>query len=200
MTRKTIDSDVVQRLAKSADFVVLTGGALVLTTALAQPGQPEAVGFFALLVAFACLLGMRGLGLYAPRQWAQMGWTTASSIAICVVAGAALFALSHLTKLQLPAIWIAVWSALCAVHFSITRFIAGLWAVPAAKAGHFKTRIAIVGGGQAAEDALNLLEQSTSADFEVLGLFDDRFDNRSPESVQEAPEARHHHRSCALRA
>ena len=95
MTAKTIDLDVVQRLAKAADFVVLTGGALVLTTLLARPGQPEAVGFFALLVAFCGLLGMRGLGLYAPRQWAQMGWTTASSIAMCVVAGAVLFGLSH---------------------------------------------------------------------------------------------------------
>ena len=184
MTAKTIDLDVVQRLAKAADFVVLTGGALVLTTLLARPGQPEAVGFFALLVAFCGLLGMRGLGLYAPRQWAQMGWTTASSIAMCVVAGAVLFGLSHLTQLELPTAWIALWSGLCAGHFSITRFIAGLWAVPAAKAGQFKTRIAIVGGGQAAEDALNLLEQSQNEDFEVLGLFDDRFDNRSPESVK----------------
>ena len=184
MARKTIDVDVVQRLAKVADFVVLTGGALVLTTIMATPGQPEAVGFFALLVAFSGLLGMRGLGLYAPKHWAQMGWTAASSIAMCVVAGAVLFGLSHLTQLELPPAWIALWSSLCAGHFIITRFVAGLWAVPAAKAGHFKTRIAIVGGGQAAEDALNLLEQSQNEDFEVLGLFDDRFDNRSPESVK----------------
>ena len=102
-----------------------------------------------------------------------------------------LFALSKLTQLALPNLWIALWSALCTVHFSFTRLIAGVWAVPAAKAGHFKTRIAIVGGGQAAEDALNLLEQSQNEDFEVLGLFDDRFDNRSPESVKKTQKAWH---------
>ena len=66
MTTKSIDVEVVQRLAKGLDFAVLTCGALVLTMLLAVPGKPEAVGFFALIVAFASLLGVRGGGFGAP--------------------------------------------------------------------------------------------------------------------------------------
>ncbi len=181
---RTIDADVVQRLAKAADFCVLMGGAVVLSTLLAAPGHPEAVGFFALMLTFGSLLAMRGLGLYVPRVWAKGFKTAAISAAVCCLAGAALYAVVKITTLNLPPVWISLWCGLCAVHFLMTRLIAQVWAIPAERSGQFRKRIAIVGGGQAAEDALNLLEQSPSEDIEVLGLFDDRFDNRSPESVQ----------------
>jgi Undecaprenyl-phosphate glucose phosphotransferase len=184
MLAKSIDIDVVKRMAKSMDFVVLTGGAFVLTLFMAAPGKPEGVGFFALLVAFSSLLGIRGLGLYEPRAWTHGTVTAVQSIAISVLIGGLLYGVSLLTPVELPLAWITAWSVLCAVYIGVSRTLAALWAKPAAAAGHFKTRVAIVGGGQAAEDALNLLEQSPSSDIEVVGLFDDRFDNRSPESVR----------------
>ncbi len=184
MTKRTIDSDVVQRLAKGADFVVLTTGALVTSLLMAAPGQAETIGFFALVVAFASLLGVRGLGLYVPRVWANGLLTAAKSFSIAALVGAVMFGVSRLTPLDLPVKWVSAWYGLCVVHFMITRLFAQVWAKPAAKAGQFKTRIAIVGGGQAAEDALNLLEHSPQNDFDIIGLFDDRFDNRSPESVK----------------
>ena len=49
--------------------------------------------------------------------------------------------------------------------------------------GRFRKRIAIVGGGKAAEDALHALESSRDLSFEIIGLFDDRYDSRSPKSV-----------------
>jgi Undecaprenyl-phosphate glucose phosphotransferase len=58
------------------------------------------------------------------------------------------------------------------------------WAIPASRNGKFQTRVAIVGGGAAAEEALNLLAQSPEEDIHIAGLFDDRFDNRSPASVK----------------
>jgi Undecaprenyl-phosphate glucose phosphotransferase len=184
MAIKTFDLDVVQRLAKAADFTVITGGALLLTMLLAKPGNPEAAMFFALLVAFTSLLGIRGLGLYAPRLWPRGLMTALKSHCIAIVAALALYAVSKLTPLELPFIWLTLWTAMCAVYFAASRLLTQIWAAPAAKSGRFKTRIAIVGGGQAAEDALNLLEQSPDDAIEVLGLFDDRFDNRSPESVR----------------
>jgi Undecaprenyl-phosphate glucose phosphotransferase len=181
---RTIDVDVVQRLAKAADFCILMLSALLLTTLMAQPGHPEAVGFFALLMTFGSLLAIRGLGLYVPRVWARGLKTAAISSAVCCMAGAAMFVIAKLTMLSLPFAWVGLWCGCCTAHFLITRTIAQFWAIPAERSGKFRKRIAIVGGGQAAEDALNLLEQSPAEDLEVLGLFDDRFDNRSPESVQ----------------
>jgi Undecaprenyl-phosphate glucose phosphotransferase len=184
MATKTIDIQVVQRLAKFADLAVLTSGALVLTITHAQPGQPAAFGFFALLVAFTSLIAVRGLGLYVPRAWAKGFMTAFKSFAISGVAGGALYVVSKITPLDISILWVPLWCGLCALHFFSTRLIAQIWVKPAEQAGNFRTRIAFVGGGQAAEDALNLLEQSSTDEFEVLGLFDDRFDNRSPESVR----------------
>ncbi len=184
MVRTSIDIDVVQRLAKAADFVVLTGGALTLTAALATQSKPEVIGFFTLLVALTSLLGVRGMGLYVPRRWANGFETALKSFSIAAISGGALYMLTYFTPLTLPASWIALWCGLCGLHFFATRLLAQIWVKPAERAGHFRTRIAFVGGGQAAEDALNLLEHSPSDEFEVIGLFDDRFDNRSPESVR----------------
>ncbi len=184
MARKSIDLNVVQRLAKMADLAVLTSGAFVLTVLQSKTGQPEANGFFALLVALTSVLGLRGSGLYKPMAWTH-GLTSAfKSFAISVFAGAMIYVVALLTPVDLPFTWITSWAVLCAPYFFISRMIAQVWVRPAERAGQFRTRIAFVGGGQAAEDALNLLEQSNTDEFEVLGLFDDRFDNRSPESVR----------------
>jgi Undecaprenyl-phosphate glucose phosphotransferase len=184
MATRSFDIEILQRLAKGTDLVVLTAGALALSVALGPAGQPEATGFFALLVAFSSLLGVRGLGLYNPRLWANGVLTALKSFAVCAVAGALVFLVSTLLVLDMKPLWITCWYALCAAHFFITRLIAKRWAVRAVKSGTFKKRIAIVGGGQAAEDALTLLEHSNSEDIIILGLFDDRYDNRSPESVR----------------
>ena len=184
MAIRTIDAEVVKRLAKATDFVVLSAGALLLATFLATPGHPEAVGCFSLMVAFASLLGLRGLGLYVPRVWANGPLTAVKSAAVACIVGTLAFYISKFTLLQLHPQWISLWCVLATSYFLATRLVAQIWAAPAERAGQFRTRIAIVGGGQAAEEALKLLEQSPSEDTEVLGLFDDRYDNRSPESVQ----------------
>ena len=202
MVVRTIDADVVQRLAKAADFAVLTVGCVVLTLLFSPDGLPAAIGFLALLASFACLLAMRGLGLYEPKAWADGSRNAFKSAAVSIIVGGAVFVVSKLLPLSLPSVWLFIWCQLCSLHFLATRLIAQIWAGPADKRGQFRTRIAIVGGGQAAEDALKLLEQSPLQDIEVVGLFDDRFDNRSPESVQKykklgtitelAPYAREH--------
>jgi Undecaprenyl-phosphate glucose phosphotransferase len=69
-------------------------------------------------------------------------------------------------------------------HLALSRFIAQAWARPVAKQGRFRKRIAIVGGGKTAEDALNALQSSPGLDVEIIGLFDDRFDGRSPQSIR----------------
>src|SRR4029078_11685704 len=39
-------------------------------------------------------------------------------------------------------------------------------------------------GGKAAEEAIESLESSPGLDIDIVGLFDDRFDDRSPEAVR----------------
>lgn len=184
MLTRTVEVEVVQRLAKGIDILVLTVGALFITVVHGDTPSHDALGFFALLVSLATILSLRGLGLYEPRHWAAAGLMAAKSFSAAAIVGAAFFLVSKATVLSLNVNWLASWLLLAALHFVITRFVARWWALPALRAGRFQKRIAIVGGGQAAEDALNLLEASQDPDFRVMGLFDDRFDNRSPASVR----------------
>jgi Undecaprenyl-phosphate glucose phosphotransferase len=109
---------------------------------------------------------------------------TAQAFSAAAIAGAASFAIAKPTAVSLPLVWISMWCGLSALYFLGSRLLAKSWAKPAADRGQFNLRVAIVGGGPTAEEALHLLEESKGLNIEVVGLFDDRFDNRSPNSVR----------------
>lgn len=185
MTTKTIDHEVVQRLTKSLDLLVLTSIALVLTLQAANtPYQVSVAGFFALLIAFSSLRLIRGLKLYAATAWFNGLSTAVKSLAVVSVIGLSAWWLSPLVSLDLDRNWAVAFLVLSATYLSLTRLATHVWSQPLAKQGSLKRRIAIVGGGKAAEDAIHLIEQSQNLDAEVVGLFDDRFDNRSPDSIR----------------
>jgi Undecaprenyl-phosphate glucose phosphotransferase len=183
MVHASIDSEVVERLAKYLDFIALVTAGLVFTVLFSLPGQLEATTFFALLVVFSSLLGIRGASLYQPRSWLNGTRAALKSFSISTLSGGVLFLMTFILPIDLHTDWLAAWCEFTAVYFLMTRFVGQAWTRSAAKNGKLRKRVAIVGGGQAAEDALKLLENSLEEDIEIIGLFDDRFDNRSPESV-----------------
>ena len=183
-----IDVEVTQRLLKAADFAVLGVSAVILSLTLpARVVTGEAavlIGFVVLEMTLLCLLAMRSLGLYEIGRIARWFTCTMQSALICIVIGIANFALLKFFVPTLPWTWQSWWAILVIAHFGITRLaVAGL-VRPLAHAGRFRKRIAIVGGGRAAEDAIKALEHSNSVDCEIIGLFDDRYDERSPKSIR----------------
>jgi Undecaprenyl-phosphate glucose phosphotransferase len=184
MTARTVDIEVVQRSLKALDFAILGLGALVLTVVQADPSQREAGSFLALMLAFATLLMLRGLRLYLPKAWRNGPGSIIRGTAAAALAGGAIFALGLFLGIGLDLHWLADWLILAASWLGLSRLVTMFWAIPASRKGKFQTRVAIVGGGAAAEEALNLLAQSPEEDIHIAGLFDDRFDNRSPASVK----------------
>jgi Undecaprenyl-phosphate glucose phosphotransferase len=53
--------------------------------------------------------------------------------------------------------------------------------------GRLRRRTVVVGGGKDAENLIEQIRASASHDIELLGLFDDRIDDRSPETVAGYP-------------
>ena len=187
MQTRFVDGAVAQRLLKVTDFVVLAFGALVL--GLRSALNPDAatssfIGFFALTLAFLCLVLLRGFKLYEPRYLALAASSVIYSFGIAVIAGLGLHGLVGFFGLSLSGLWTTQWLMLCGVYFAVSRIAVQLWARPLLNAGRFKRRIAVVGGGKAAEEAISILENSKALDIEIVGLFDDRYDNRSPDSIR----------------
>jgi Undecaprenyl-phosphate glucose phosphotransferase len=183
-----VDHEVVQRTVKSADALAFVLAGLFVTTAPgvlgSRPDAPAVLGFLLIILALSTVLVLRGLGLYRMKALVEGRWTFLKSLSAAFITGSAICVGTSRLVMPLPADWIPGWFSLLVLHFSITRFALQAWAQPIAAAGRFRKRIAIVGGGRAAEDALNAIESSRNLDVEIVGLFDDRYDARSPDSIR----------------
>lgn len=187
MQTRFVDGAVAQRLLKVMDFVVLTLGAMVLgirSIAIDSPTQSISVGFFAFTLAFLSLVLLRSFKLYEPVRLATAATSAVFSFAVVCVAGLGLQALAAMAGLALSTFWTTQWLMLCGIYFPLSRIAVQLWARPRLQSGRFKRRIAVVGGGKAAEEAITILEHSKGLDVEIVGLFDDRYDTRSPASIR----------------
>ena len=182
-----VDREIVERILKFLDVGVLFSASILISltsTENLSSASPAIIGFLAVELALICVFGMRALDLYDIKAMVQGPWTAIRATACCFVLGGVLFALTHLFLLEMNFSWLYLWMIVLPVYFGLTRGLAALWAAPRAAKGRFRQRIAIVGGGKSAEEALNLLEASRNLDIEIIGLFDDRDDARSPQSIR----------------
>ena len=182
-----IDPEIVQRLLKATDFIVLFSWATVLFLLSVQASDNNAfalITFLALEIAFGALLAMRWLQLYDVASLLKPLRGTAIAAGISFVAGAVIAAAADAVLFDVSSLWLKGWAGMCAASAAVTRLAAWAWARPHARRGAFRQRIAIVGGGKTAEDAIDTLENSPGLDVEIVGLFDDRDDERSPASIK----------------
>ncbi len=187
MERRALDHEVGMRLLKTLDLVVLTPLAFIPAVLLDRSGLPTAqvlVGFYAIALAFFCVLFVRNSNLYGPRAFFAplhaMLKTSAAFVLLGEISGVAI----QFTGLAFAASWFGIWALGAIIHVAVSRALVALIYRKEAKRGQLKRRIAIVGGGKAAEEAIVTLQRSKGLNLEIVGLFDDRFDNRSPASLR----------------
>jgi Undecaprenyl-phosphate glucose phosphotransferase len=181
------ESEVVQRLLKCADLLALGTAAFFITLQSAvnlTPASPAIIGFFTTTMVLALVFLLRETKFYNPQYLARGISCALYSWAVAIILAAIFQYLASFIALQLSGAFMPNWIFVCGIYFPISRLLAQLWAKPIADHGHFRRHIAIVGGGKAAEDAIATLERSDDLNIEIIGLFDDRNDNRSPDSVR----------------
>jgi lipopolysaccharide/colanic/teichoic acid biosynthesis glycosyltransferase len=181
--KRFVDPQRVQRRLKAADFVVLlvaTMGVFLGSSLWIPAHAVSLIAFFALEVAFGSVLTMSWIGLYGLDVLLDLGRGIVSALAVTVGLGAVAFLITHLGLFALEPWWLSGWVASCAVHFTLTRTAAFLWARPKAAAGAFRQRVAVVGWGEDADDAVRLLAEADPLRLQVVGLFDDRGSRAGP--------------------
>jgi Undecaprenyl-phosphate glucose phosphotransferase len=185
---KYVDEEVVQRLLKVFDLTVFFVTALILSTIFATsqniPNASAISGLFAIQLALLSVFITRDLQLYEPVSLVSGFWMSAKTSAAVLICGFASFAFVDRFLFPMDHSWLPIWAVVTAIYLGLSRYAAQLWARPIAKLGRFRKRVAIVGGGKAAEDALHALEASRNLNFEIVGLFDDRYDLRSPQAIR----------------
>jgi Undecaprenyl-phosphate glucose phosphotransferase len=109
-----------------------------------------------------------------------VGWTIVMTV---LTAGIFFFKAGDL----LSRVWLISWyagGAVLLVGFRLgLRALVGRWTAQ----GRLRRRTVIVGGGKDAETLIEQIGASASNDILLLGLFDDRIDDRSPEMVSGYP-------------
>ena len=175
--KRRVDPRKVQRRLKTADAVVLliaTMGVFLGSSLLIPAHAVSLVGLLVLEVALGSMLMMSWIGLYGLDVLLEPRRAIASALAVTLGIGAIVFFSTHLGLFALEPLWLSAWVAVCALHFATTRTAAWAWARPKAAAGAFRQRVAVVGWGEDADTAMQLLDGIDPVRFEVVGLFDDR--------------------------
>ena len=134
--------------------------ALVLTSVLVVALQG--------LNAFS-VITIRSPGRFGPR----MGLTWASLLGVAW--------LLHTAVTRAPATWIADWALLGGACLAMERLGFAAVVRTLARRGLLSRRAVIVGGGDDTTALLEILLARRDPELEILGVFDDRSDERSPE-------------------
>ena len=152
-------------------------------------GQP---GFYIPVILAACLLAnvvfnaARTHRITAYRTILNqtsrvlVGWTL---VMVVLAVGIFFFKAGDLFS----RVWLASWFAGGAVLLVVYRMALRALVMRWTRHGRLRRRTVIVGGGSDAETLIDQINASASNDIALLGLFDDRVDVRSPDSVAGVP-------------
>jgi len=180
---------VVTGLAQAIEAMLLVTLGFGIFTSYVEPGQ----GFIyiptiLLVVLFANVLfnAAHTHRITAYRTFVQQtGRVLAAWSAVFVILIALVFLLKGGEAIS--RVWLVSWylsGGLVLVLFRLSlRALVRQWTAE----GRLRRRTVIVGGGSDAEHLVEQIKTSAGSDVRILGLFDDRDDDRSPESVAGLP-------------
>ena len=178
-----ISMAVIRGAVRAFDFAIVV--ALGLTIALLYVDEPIVVGNAAFLSAVigtgvATVAAFELLQLYSlpalasflrqmPR--ALLGWTATFAL---LIAGLFFLKVGH----EFSRVWFALWFATGAVALTAERFAVGTVVRHWTRQGRLFRRAAIYGGGAITEKLIGELEIDLDSDVRIMGVFDDRGDER----------------------
>lgn len=186
---RPLSGAVIAGVAQALETLMLA--AIGLAIFFAYVGREEASFYVPLVVAASLLANVlqnlaqsHRIVLYRTLL-RQIGRTLAawSVLFVALAVGSFLFKASDMVS----RVWLVGWflsgSAALVVFRLGLRALVRRWTAQ----GRLKRRTVIVGGGKDAEHLIEAIRRSADSDVELFGLFDDRDDARSPETVAGYP-------------
>jgi len=186
---KTISSTIVIGLVQVVEAVLLAAiGLGIYLTYVADEND----SFYALIILVAVAMANISFNVTGTHKIAayrsiaeQTGRVLAawSLVFIAIVIGAFLFKVSEMMSRVWMVSWFISGSFFLIVYRLSVRKLVRHWT----DVGILKRRMVIVGGGHDAKYLIKSMEQRSARDIELLGMFDDREDERSPDKVAGCP-------------
>ncbi len=182
---------VLAGVVRLVEFTMLLAAGVVIYEIYVVSQWGRSLDYYTVMPAMAstAVVLLQGLGLYTTASFRTpvrhglkiaAGWSL-----VFVVALAAVFFL----KLDgsFSRVWLLGWYALGLVLLAVERFALAVVVRALTHQGKLDRRTVIVGGGELADPVLRDLAAQNDGDLQILGLFDDRTDKRSPDIVAGYP-------------
>jgi Undecaprenyl-phosphate glucose phosphotransferase len=186
---RTLSGAVVVGIAQVIEAVLLAGLGYFIFETLVEIGE---AGFYVPVILASCLLAnvlfnaARTHRIVAYRTlFNQLGRVLVSWTLVMTVLAVGIFffkAADLFSRLWLLS-WFVGGAVLLVAYRLALRAVVMRWTA----AGRLRRRTVIVGGGKDAEVLIDQIRASANNDIRLLGLFDDRVDARSPDSVAGSP-------------
>ncbi|MGD1036862.1 MAG: undecaprenyl-phosphate glucose phosphotransferase, partial [Roseiarcus sp.] len=178
----------VARAIESA-LIALTGLAVYFAYVVRNVGQQP--GYFPLIVVVAALSmvafqSLHGYAALAYRHPVRQMFRISGAWALVFLA---VFAAMFFLKLDgvVSRAWMAGWFALGLGALTLERAIFSRVVANLARSGRLQQRAVVVGGGEIGGELLRELSKGEEAEVRLLGVFDDRGDDRAPDMVEGYP-------------
>ncbi|WP_029029703.1 undecaprenyl-phosphate glucose phosphotransferase [Salinarimonas rosea] len=174
---------------RALEAVLVVGSGLVAHAAYL--GGVVSFEYWVALLSIGALaiLAFQALGVYsigAFRAFFRFGFKIAVGWSLVfLVALAAVFLLK--AGATFSRVWLVSWFVAGLAVLTIARLVTALVFTSMTRAGRFDRRTAIVGGGPAAESMIKALDAQPDTGVKIVGVFDDRSDERSADVVAGYP-------------
>ena len=184
----SIAPSLVSGLAAVFEFLCLAAGSTFLMWWWLAPSDLTSYvpGIVAALAAVVVIQMLDAYSVDSLRHHSQRlarvlaGWSGVVGVAAVVMVVSDL--LPGLTRL-----WYPMWYAMGGATALLATAVSSTAVQRLTQAGRLQRHTVIVGGGPIAESLITALEETGGNEVKVLGIFDDRNDDRSPESQQGFP-------------
>jgi Undecaprenyl-phosphate glucose phosphotransferase len=185
----TYSATVIIGIAQAIEALLLaTLGYAIYETYVG--GQDD--GFYIPVILASALLANAMFNVFRTHRIAsyrsvilQLGRVLAawSAVVIILSVGAFFFKASDMVS----RVWLGTWFFFGAILLVGFRLSLRAFVMQWTRQGKLKRRTVIVGGGHDAEELIEAIRKGADNDINLFGLFDDRIDDRSPESVAGLP-------------
>ncbi len=185
-----LSARVIAASVRAAEFLITAAAGFAI--AAVHPGEWDLTPYYipmVLAVSLAFATGAQVFGLYRIpallRPIDYIGriatiWTTvfaASTIAVFLLKSSESYS----------RLWLASWFLIGLSLIAVARVIAAQMVRSWNAQGQLSRHAVLVGGGKPAEDLVSAINSSGPSDLQVVGIFDDRDDKRSPAQVGALP-------------
>lgn len=185
LRERTIQPAIISGIVFLNELVaVILAGWLTVSLWVGATSDHGPYGLAIVSGAIVLVLGLQSSGAYSVESLRRYTTRLGRVVAVWTMAAAAVTLTLFVTGVVdgMARAWFPAWYAAVAALLVATTLTSAMAVRSLTREGRLQRRAVIVGGGPSAEALIKAIRSTAGNEVRILGIFDDRTDERSPES------------------